>query len=164
MSQPQSITLHVKVKYLWLVIGILLTLLATSPIYYTHVAALYTSSSSSSSGSSGSSGPQSGATSSSGAGSSSNGQKVTCGNPCNIYIKNSIFGYNVSQTQVINRGTTVIWHNIDDTEHTTTSNTGVWGSPILPPGKSYSFTFQQSGKYPYHCEIHPMTGTIVVVS
>lgn len=144
--------------------GILLVLLATSPIYYSHVAALY-SPSSSSSGNSSSSGSSGGGTTSSGGGSSSSGnQKVTCGNPCNIYIKNSIFGYNVSQTQVINKGTTVVWHNIDDTEHTTTSNSGVWNSNILAPGKSYSFTFTSTGNYPYHCEIHPMTGTIVVVS
>jgi plastocyanin len=154
MSQPGTVTVTIKVKYLWLLIGVLLVLLATAPIYTMYLPT-------SSAGSSGGSG--SGSSSSSGGGGSSSSQ-VTCPNPCQIYIKNSVFGYNVSQTQYVKVGTTITWVNIDDTEHTTTSNSGVWGSPILAPGKAFSFTFNQTGTYQYHCEIHPMQGTIIVVS
>lgn len=149
MSKPGTVTVTIKVKYLWLVIGLLLVLLATSPVYTMYLPSASSSSNNSSGG---------------GGGGSSASSQVTCPNPCTIYVKNSEFGFNVSNTQVIKAGTTVTWLNIDDTEHTTTSNTGVWGSPILAPGKSFSFTFNNPGSYPYHCEIHPMTATIVVIS
>jgi plastocyanin len=155
MSKPGesgTVTVTIKVKYLWVLIGLLLVLLATAPVY-----TMYLPASSSSSNNGGGSGGGGG-----GGGGASSG--VTCQNPCIIYIKNSIFGFNVSQTLTIKAGTTVTWMNIDDTEHTTTSNSGVWGSSILAPGKSFSFTFSQPGTFPYHCEIHPMTATIVVVS
>lgn len=151
MSKPGTVTVTIKVKYLWVIIGLLLVLLATAPIYTMY---LPTSSSSASGGGS----------SSGNSGGSSGGSQATCANPCVIYIKNSIFGFNTTQTVTIKAGTTVTWMNIDDTEHTTTSNSGVWGSPILAPGKSFSFTFNQPGTFPYHCEIHPMTATIAVVS
>ncbi len=147
-GSPGTVTVTIKVKYLWLVIGLLLVLLATSPVYTMYLPA---ASSSNSGGGGGGSGGGS-------------GSSVNCANPCDIYIKNSVFGYNVSQTLTIKAGTTVTWMNIDDTEHTTTSNSGVWGSPILAPGKTFSFTFSTPGTYPYHCEIHPMTATIIVVS
>lgn len=148
MSKPGTVTVTLKLKYLWLVIGLLLVLLATSPVY-----TMYLPHSSSNnaptppSGNNGSSGPQ-----------------VTCPNPCTIYIKNSIFGFNVTQTQTVKVGTTVTWMNIDDTEHTSTSNSGAWDSGVIGVGHSYSVTFNQTGTYPYHCNIHPMTATIVVVS
>lgn len=149
---PGTVTVTIKLKYVWLVIGILLVLLATSPIY-----TLYLPAASSSNNSGGNNGGGGG-----GGGGTSSG--VTCANPCTIYIKNSLFGFNVSQTQTIKVGTTVTWMNIDDTEHTTTSNSGVWGSPILAPGKLFTFTFNQTGTFNYHCEIHPMDGTIIVIS
>jgi plastocyanin len=126
-------------------------LLATSPVYsmYIHFPTAASSSSPVSSTS-----PPSGGTPAG----------VTCANPCNIYILNSIFGYNVSQTLTIKAGTTVTWHNIDDTEHTSTSDSGIWNSGIIPVGGSFSRTFNSTGTFPYHCLIHPMTATIIVVS
>lgn len=62
-------------------------------------------------------------------------------------------------------GTTVTWTNDDSFQHTTTSDTKVWDSGLLAPGKSYSTTFDKPGTYPYHCAIHSfMTGTVVVKS
>jgi plastocyanin len=44
-----------------------------------------------------------------------------------------------------------------------TSDTGVFDSPVLQPGASYSFEFTKPGTYAYHCTIHPfMTGKVVV--
>jgi len=58
---------------------------------------------------------------------------------------------------------TVTWYNGDTTTHTVTSDTGVFASPYLTPGASFSFKFTQRGTFPYHCEPHPsMTGTIVI--
>ena len=53
--------------------------------------------------------------------------------------------------------------NQDPSRHDWTSRDGVWASPALAQGQSYSFTFNQAGSYPYLCSIHPsMTGTITV--
>ena len=60
-------------------------------------------------------------------------------------------------------GTTVTWSNQDSVAHTTTSDTGVWGSGNLTTGASFSFAFNRAGTFHYHCMIHPnMMGTIVV--
>ncbi len=60
-------------------------------------------------------------------------------------------------------GTTVRWVNRDQVPHTSTSDDGVWESPLLTPGQSFQFTFDEAGRYPYHCVPHPfMTATVVV--
>ena len=65
----------------------------------------------------------------------------------------------------VRAGTTVTWVNCETngTAHTSTSDTGVWGSPLLQPTATFSFTFTQVGTFPYHCTPHPfMTATVVV--
>jgi plastocyanin len=60
-------------------------------------------------------------------------------------------------------GTTVRWVNRDQVPHTSTSDDGGWESPLLTPGQSFQFTFDQAGRYPYHCVLHPfMTATVIV--
>ena len=60
-------------------------------------------------------------------------------------------------------GATVIWTNKDSTTHTITSDDSFFDSGNLSPGKTFSFTFRQTGTYPYRCSIHPsMTGKVVV--
>jgi len=60
-------------------------------------------------------------------------------------------------------GTSVTWSNQDSAAHTTTSDTGVWGSGNLTTGASFSFTLKRAGTFHYHCMIHPnMMGTVVV--
>jgi plastocyanin len=88
-----------------------------------------------------------------------------CANPCTIIIQNSQFGDSSGTTNpyIVTVGTTVIWANHDGTDHTSTSDAGVWGSPVLAPGASFSHTFSSPGVYTYHCNIHPMTGEIIVV-
>jgi plastocyanin len=67
------------------------------------------------------------------------------------------------QTLTVAKGTAVIWTNNDSTTHTVTSDSGVWDSNEVAPGKTFSFTFNQPGTFPYHCKIHPsMTAKIVV--
>ncbi len=61
-------------------------------------------------------------------------------------------------------GTSVTWVNKDDTQHTTTSDSGIWDSGIMGTGKSFSFTFSTAGTFTYHCNVHPMNGEIEVVS
>jgi len=60
-------------------------------------------------------------------------------------------------------GTMVTWTNTDSTAHTATSNTGAFNSGTIAPGRSFSFTFQTAGTYPYHCNFHSgMVGSVVV--
>jgi plastocyanin len=66
-------------------------------------------------------------------------------------------------TLEISPGSTVTWTNTDATSHTTTSDGALWASGTLAPGRQFSFTFQTTGTFAYHCSIHPgMVGTIVV--
>ncbi len=62
-------------------------------------------------------------------------------------------------------GTTVTWTNQDPVSHTVTSDNGAFDSGnIMPNGGQYSYTFNQSGTYAYHCKIHPtMHGQIQVM-
>jgi plastocyanin len=140
---PKTVTITFKVKYLWLVLGVLLALLAVTPI----VASYYPAP------------PPSTPTGPSGA-------TPNCSNPCTIVIQNSQFGTGASV--IVKVGTQVIWKNSDSTDHTSTSDVGVspaWNTGILVPGQSSApITFSTPGTFTYHCNIHPMVGEIVVVS
>jgi plastocyanin len=62
-------------------------------------------------------------------------------------------------------GTTVVWTNNDKVAHTSTSDTGIWDSGHIQPGKTFSHTFATAGTFSYHCNIHPsMKGSIVVTA
>jgi plastocyanin len=67
------------------------------------------------------------------------------------------------QRLIIQPGTTVIWVNEGNVPHTSTSNTGVWSSPLLARGESYARVFSQAGEFPYHCAPHPFMTAVVVV-
>lgn len=63
----------------------------------------------------------------------------------------------------VSPGDTVTWYNTGEHPHTATSNDGAFDSGTLQPGASFSVTFDQSGVYSYHCEIHDnMRGMVVV--
>jgi plastocyanin len=63
----------------------------------------------------------------------------------------------------VSAGTTVTWTNNDAVAHTSTSNSGAWDSGNIAQGGTFSFTFDSTGTYPYHCTPHPqMTGQIIV--
>lgn len=66
---------------------------------------------------------------------------------------------------MITAGQTVTWTNNDSVTHTVTSDDGVFDSGLLPPGMSFSHTFNVPGTFNYHCNIHTtMTGSIEVSS
>ena len=63
----------------------------------------------------------------------------------------------------VKRGATVTWTNGDDIPHNVVSTEKKFSSPVLDTNQNFSFTFRESGSYPYFCKIHPMmTGMIVV--
>jgi YVTN family beta-propeller protein len=66
-------------------------------------------------------------------------------------------------TVTIAAGESVTWTNMDPTDHTTTSDSLVWDSEAMPPGATFTTTFDQPGTFTYTCEIHPfMHGTVIV--
>jgi plastocyanin len=60
-------------------------------------------------------------------------------------------------------GTTVVWTNADDVEHTVTASDNSFSSPAIEPQAQFSYTFARLGTYTYFCAIHPfMTGKVIV--
>jgi plastocyanin len=65
----------------------------------------------------------------------------------------------------VKKGTKVTWTNKDGAPHTVTESDSQDGpaSGSLGNGQSYSFTFNTTGTFKYHCTIHSsMTGTVTV--
>jgi len=77
-----------------------------------------------------------------------------------IQIKRTGF---VPATVTINLNDSVTWKNTDTIDHQVVANGGQFASPILGPGKSYTFTFRNSGTFRYHDGLHPtLRGTVTV--
>ncbi|HEV2147516.1 MAG TPA: cupredoxin family copper-binding protein [Longimicrobiaceae bacterium] len=77
-----------------------------------------------------------------------------------VQIRNFAFGGGEIR---VSRGTRVTWVNCDTEAHTSTSDASGWDSGLLVPKATYSRTFDQAGRFAYHCEPHPfMKGTVVV--
>lgn len=76
-------------------------------------------------------------------------------------------------TVTVTQGDTLKWTNKGTMIHTVKSGQnctpdGRWGSNILSPGDSFSMTFDETGTFPYicdvtiHCEVYGMAGKIIV--
>ncbi len=68
-------------------------------------------------------------------------------------------------------GSKVVWSNDDTAAHTVTSGTiedsesvgAVFDSSLFMAGKTFSYTFEEAGEFPYFCVVHPwMSGTVIV--
>lgn len=66
----------------------------------------------------------------------------------------------------IKKGDTVMWTNTDSAPHTVTGDsTSGPHSGTMKQGDSYSFIFNTTGTFTYHCQIHPMmTAKVIVVN
>ena len=69
----------------------------------------------------------------------------------------------------ISVGTTVVWENQDAAPHTVTSGVspdkdGNWDSEVLNPVQTFTFTFQETGQFPYFCAVHPFMTAMVTVN
>lgn len=63
----------------------------------------------------------------------------------------------------INTGDTVRWTNNGPSQHSSTSDTGLWDSGLLNVGQTFSHTFTIAGTFAYHCSLHPsMHGSVIV--
>ena len=79
----------------------------------------------------------------------------------NVSIQNYAFS---PSALTIQKGANVTWKNDDSVQHTVVSDSPAFSSPLLNTGDTYTFQFNSTGTYPYHCSIHTyMKGTITVV-
>jgi plastocyanin len=79
-----------------------------------------------------------------------------------IEVKIDNFSF-LPQDITVAPGTMVTWVNQDDIPHTVTSTADLFKSKALDTDDKFSFTFDKSGTYEYHCSIHPkMTGKVIV--
>lgn len=77
-----------------------------------------------------------------------------------VSIENSAFN---PQTITVTTGTTVTWTNNDTTDHTVTSDSGLFDSGHVAAGNTFTYTFNDPGEFTYHCSINTtMTGTVTV--
>lgn len=93
-------------------------------------------------------------------------------NAANFTVKMTGFQFSPKDLTV-SVGDTVTWVNQDSTFHDTTSGvgrvpSGVWKSPLLGNGSTFSFTFNVvPGTYPYYCTPHVfafnMVGSVTVL-
>jgi plastocyanin len=83
--------------------------------------------------------------------------------PYGARVVTIVNGFSPATVDVWRPDATICWSNDDGGTHTVTSDTGAFDSADIPPGGSYSFTFNSSGSYAYHDALNPsMTGKINV--
>ena len=66
----------------------------------------------------------------------------------------------------VSAGARVTWVNCEAVSadpHTVTSDNGVWNSPLVAVGASFTRTFDVRGTFPYHCTPHPHMRAVVIV-
>ena len=63
----------------------------------------------------------------------------------------------------VRAGQTVEWRNEDPVVHTVTGDDGKWGSGFLAEGGTFRQTFNEAGRFPYHCQPHPQMKAVVIV-
>jgi plastocyanin len=60
-------------------------------------------------------------------------------------------------------GDSIRWRNDDTRDHQIVSTTGTFASPVLRPGRTYTFRFDVAGTYRYRDALNPsVTGTVKV--
>jgi plastocyanin len=78
----------------------------------------------------------------------------------NVGIENFNF---IGADLTVRAGTTVVWTNHDDVEHTVTASDNSFSSSSIPTDGQFSYTFNTPGTYSYFCAIHPfMTAKVIV--
>jgi len=69
----------------------------------------------------------------------------------------------ISASITVPAGTTVVWTNADDVQHTVTASDQSFSSPPIDTDGQFSYTFKTPGTYTYFCAIHPfMSGKVIV--
>ncbi len=108
--------------------------------------------------------PNSNSTSKSSSNNNSDPTKPPIPSPVVHHIDISGFAFSPASITV-RKGETIVWTNKDSAPHTVTGGTnGDINSLSLAQNQTYSFAFDKTGTFSYHCKLHPnMKGTITVV-
>jgi plastocyanin len=79
-------------------------------------------------------------------------------------VRTSIRNLAYAQSRIeVTAGTTIVWRNNDQVDHTVTATDGSWDSGIIRPGQSWQRTFDTVGTFEFFCTPHPfMKGTVTV--
>lgn len=77
-----------------------------------------------------------------------------------VTIQNFAF---VPDTVRIKTGGSVTWTNMDTAPHTATDLNSTFDSGSLTTNQKFNFTFNAAGTFKYHCLIHSMMKTAVVI-
>jgi len=65
----------------------------------------------------------------------------------------------------IKKGDSITWKNMGSMAHTVTSDNGVFDSGNMDTSEMFTYTFNETGEFPYNCTYHimmGMVGTVVV--
>jgi plastocyanin len=79
-----------------------------------------------------------------------------------VEVEIKTFTFN-PDTLRVESGTVVRWVNRDPVGHTSTAANGEWESPLLGPGESFEFRFDEEGTFAYNCTPHPFMRGVVIV-
>ena len=82
--------------------------------------------------------------------------------PGSTIVVISNFAFEPNEVRV-RPGARVTWVNCDADVHTSTSDNGVWNSPNLEQGQTYTRSFDAAGTFAYHCTPHPFMQAGVIV-
>ncbi|HMK25975.1 MAG TPA: plastocyanin/azurin family copper-binding protein [Chitinophagaceae bacterium] len=78
-----------------------------------------------------------------------------------VYMRGSVFSV---PNLTLFAGSKVTWINDDNMVHTVTANDASFNSGDINPGGSFSYTFNSTGTYNYHCTHHAgMTAVVTIV-
>lgn len=92
------------------------------------------------------------------------GAELDCETPAQPVVVIRDFAFRADCIRIA-PGQSVTWVNEEPgtDAHTSTSDDGRWDSPLLQPGDSFTVTFEQAGRFPYHCTPHPTMQGVVLV-
>ena len=91
--------------------------------------------------------------------------------PVDVGVNESLNFQPSNLTVVVGVNNTIVWNNLDYTQHTVESisvpsGAKAWNSGILNEGQTFTLVLTVPGTYKFDCSIHPdwMFGTIQVVA
>lgn len=77
-----------------------------------------------------------------------------------VLVDNFAFSPGVVTVQ---KGSTVVWINKETAKHTVTADDELFNSETMSVGVSFSFTFNETGTFPYYCKFHGDAGGVGMV-
>ncbi len=93
---------------------------------------------------------------------SNNNQNTTQNTQSNNEVNIQLMAFSPTELKV-KKGSTVTWNNKDAFSHIIASDSNTFVSNEITNGAHFSFTFNDAGEFPYHCNIHPTMRAKIIV-